>query len=385
MNKTKPIRPPRMFVRWFAMLCLPATLACCWSYLSALTGSTNSTTIEQTVEWLRGHHMGSAVSWIENVYYSHNQPPRGGTLAGGLPYPTAGTSAAAVPPAGSATPTTTPDRIVPLAPQPLPGEGEWKPFGDAVGGSPAMQVAYLRPDDVHGTVLAGVVRIDQSAAAFTLMPGNQEPGHGPWTRGDAIPDKSIPNLIAAFNSGFRIADSRGAFVEDGRTVGQLRTGAASLVINASGALDVVSWPPAGDPGKFVAVRQNLDLIVDNGQLVSGLDDNTGDRWGQTVGNKLFVWRSGVGIDAAGRVLYVASAGLSVRTLAALLQRAGAVRGMELDINHAWVSFNAYQHVDAGHVTGSKLLPGMAKPGNRYLTSDIRDFLMITARTHGSGL
>ena len=38
----------------------------------------------------------------------------------------------------------------------------------------------------------------------------------------------------------------------------------------------------------VAVRQNLDLIVDGGVPVAGLDDNTGNRWGKTVGNKLFV-------------------------------------------------------------------------------------------------
>ncbi|MCU1399472.1 MAG: hypothetical protein JWN62_2581 [Acidimicrobiales bacterium] len=384
MRSTKSVRPPRLFVRWFAMLCLPATLACSWSFLSAMTNSANTTAAEQTVEWLRGHHLGNAVSWIENAYYSHHQPPKGGTLAGGLPYP-ASTTPVAPPTAGSTTPTTAVDRIVPLAPQPLPGEGDWKPYGDPVGGSTAMQVAYLRPDDVHGTVLAAVVRIDQSAAAFTLMPGNQEPGHGPWTNGDAVPAARVPTLLAAFNSGFRIPDSRGAFAEDGRIVGQLRTGAASLVISATGALDVVSWPPSGAAGAPVAVRQNLDLIVDNGQLVPGLDDNTGNRWGETVGNKLFVWRSGVGVDAAGRVLYVASAGLSVRTLAALLQRAGAVRAMELDINHAWVSFNAYHHVDADHVVGSKLLAGMAKPGDRYLSSDIRDFLMVTARKHGSSL
>ena len=41
----------------------------------------------------------------------------------------------------------------------------------------------------------------------------------------------------------------------------------------------------------------IDLIVDGGKLVAGLDDNSGNRWGHTVGNKLFVWRSGIGIDA----------------------------------------------------------------------------------------
>jgi hypothetical protein len=166
----------------------------------------------------------------------------------------------------------------------------------------------------------------------------------------------------------------------------LRTGAASLVIDPHGTLDVVSWAGAG-PGRPqpVAVRQNLDLIVDNGQLVNGLDDNTANRWGHTVGNELFVWRSGVGIDAQGRVLYAASQGLSVRTLAALLQRAGAVRGMELDINHAWVSFNAFHHASSGPPTGTKLLAGMAKPATRYLAPDTRDFVAVLARPTPAGL
>ena len=119
-----------------------------------------------------------------------------------------------------------------------------------------------------------------------------------------------PNLLAGFNSGFRMADSRGGYAAGGHVAKELRQGAASMVIDAQGKMDVVAWNTA-TPQAPVAVRQNLDLIVDGGQLVPGLDDNSGNRWGLTVGNKLFVWRSGVGIDAQGRILYVASEGLSV--------------------------------------------------------------------------
>jgi hypothetical protein len=142
---------------------------------------------------------------------------------------------------------------------------------------------------------------------------------------------------------------------------------------------VVHWDASAAAKKPTAVRQNLDLIVDGGQLVSGLDNNAGERWGHTVGNELFVWRSGVGVDAKGRILYVASEGLSVATLAALLQRAGAVRAMELDINHAWVSFNVFHHDASGAMSGTKLLDGMSKPASRYLSPDARDFIAVLAR------
>ena len=72
-----------------------------------------------------------------------------------------------------------------------------------------MQVAYLRPDDIHGTILAGVVRIDQTRVEFRLVPGAQEPGNGPWKGGNQVAKTDLANMLAAFNSGFRIADARG--------------------------------------------------------------------------------------------------------------------------------------------------------------------------------
>ena len=391
--------PGRLFIRWFGLLCAPAVLAAGCSYLNAMNAAGNLSTVERSVEWLRGHHYGDTVSWIEYNYYSRNQPRTGGTLAGGLPRAAstatttavavavavagagAATGAGAAPGAGAGTGTAlTPDSIAPLAQQPVAGEGVWQPYGDASNGTTAMQVAYLRPDDVHGTVLAGVVRIDQSRAMFRLIPGSQEPGHGPWPGGNHVAAADTANLLAGFNSGFRVDDSRGGFAEGGKFVGALRSGAASLVISTDGSLNVVNWgrdlSASDNP---VAVRQNLDLIVDGGQLVGGLDDNLANRWGKTVGNKLFVWRSGIGIDASGRIIYVASEGLSVNSLAALLQRAGAVRAMELDINHAWVSFNAFHHDPGGTIQGTKLLDGMSKSENRYLGPDSRDFFAVVAR------
>ncbi|MCU1391765.1 MAG: hypothetical protein JWM34_193 [Ilumatobacteraceae bacterium] len=122
------------------------------------------------------------------------------------------------------------------------------------------------------------------------------------------------------------------------------------------------------------------VVSVDGRLVDGLDDNTGNRWGRMVGDTLFVWRSGVGIDAQGRILSVASEGLRVRTLAALLQRAGAVRAMELDINHSWVTFNAFHHDTNGQPTGTKLLTGMSKSSSRHLSADTRDFVAVVARS-----
>ncbi|MCU1502214.1 MAG: hypothetical protein JWM12_1568 [Ilumatobacteraceae bacterium] len=364
-----------LFLRWFALLCVPAIVASATSFVSAMDGSGNLTPVERSVEWLRGHHFGNVVSWVETQYYARHQPPTGGTLTGGLPEAATNEPTPSSPATGPASV----DSIDPAATQPVAGEGVWQAYGDTSGGSTGMQVAYLRPDAVHGSVLAGVVRIDQQRTLLRLVPGSQEPGHGPWPAGNSVAAGDRPDLLAAFNSGFRVGDARGGFEEGGRTVGTLRTGAASLLIRPDGTADVVAWTSdLTTTQQPVAVRQNLDLIVDNGVPVDGLADNAGNRWGRTVGNRLFVWRSGVGIDASGRLIYVASSGLSVTTLALLLQRAGAVRAMELDINQSWVSFNVFHH-DSSGIHGDKLLAAMAKPASRYLSADARDFFAVVAR------
>ena len=94
---------------------------------------------------------------------------------------------------------------------------------------------------------------------------------------------------------------------------------------------------------------------------------------------MLVWRSGVGVDVNGGLIYVAGPGLSVQSLAILLQRAGAVRAMELDINSAWVSVYTYAGgtlADPVPVHGVKLLPDMTRSDDRYLVAGERDFFAL---------
>jgi hypothetical protein len=96
---------------------------------------------------------------------------------------------------------------------------------------------------------------------------------------------------------------------------------------------------------------------------------------------VFVWRSGIGVDRNGGLVYVAGPGLSAVTLAVLLQHAGAVRAMELDINSNWTSAYTYQQVDPANpaaVQGVKLLPDMVRSNDRYLVPGERDFFAMFA-------
>lgn len=85
-------------------------------------------------------------------------------------------------------------------------------------------------------------------------------------------------------------------------------------------------------------------------------------------HRYFVWRSGVGITADGNIVYAMGPALSVRTLAELLHRAGAVRAMELDINTEWVSFMTYDSIrDPINPPATKLLPNFVKTGDATST------------------
>lgn len=159
-------------------------------------------------------------------------------------------------------------------------------------------------------------------------------------------------------------------------------GAASFVIDTSGKPNIGVWGRDFIMGPNIAtVRQNLSLLVDNGQLEPGLSTDSNVKWGATVGNNVFVWRSGVGIDAYGALIYVAGPGLSVLSLGILLQRAGAIRAMELDINSLWVSAYTFQQTAPTNpylVNGVKLLPAMERTADRYLVPGERDFFALFA-------
>ena len=135
--------------------------------------------------------------------------------------------------------------------------------------------------------------------------------------------------------------------------------------------------PTGGPNIWFA-KQNLPPIIYEGRLNPNLSD--GPEWGATVNNAVRVWRSGLGIDRHGNLIYAVANYQTVGSLAEILRRAGAVRALELDINEDWVSFISYRR--PGAVDPSNLLPEIYRPPTRYLTPDERDFFAVYSRGEG---
>jgi hypothetical protein len=340
----------------------------CQSFASAMLRPSNVGVGVRVVEWVRDNGGAGLVSDLEAVYYSLNAPPRGGAALRALPRLGVGGGTS---PAGSYAPAPMPPAIEPA----LPGEGLWRGTGPLVAGAPPVLVTTLRPDPSYPHLVAGLAWIDTSRASIGLIPGRYEPP-GSGSRPAEVPVGLRGGLLAAFNAGFKLEDSGGGFVVGGRVYAPLRDGQATLIAYRDGRVDVRTWTGGPVPGANVAfARQNLPLIVSGGRLASNLSD--GPEWGATLGNAVRVWRSAVGVDARGNLLYAAADLQTAASIASILRRAGAVRAMELDINSEWVTFNFYGGWRAA--APQKLLPDMTRDATRYLTPDDRDFFAVYAR------
>ena len=334
---------------------------------SALAGPSTDDPSIRLAEWGRAHGLGFAVTELETIQYQLSPPTTGGS-------PDTAALRQAVSGVRHEVPSA---RLAPVAAQVTPalaGEGVFAPApGDASGRY--LQVARVRPDSVHTSYLASVVWMSHRDT-FSLHPGYNDPGPvQSWTQPTHVAEAELPRLLATFNSGFKLKDAGGGYFDHGQTYGTLTPGAASLVISSDGHATVGIWGKTVKLGPTVAyVRQNLRPLVIGGQPVPNLDSNVQSNWGATVGGDLAVWRSGIGVTRNGDLVYVAGDAMTVQALASILSAAGAVTGMQLDINKSWVSVMSYSH-SHGEITPHKLAD-FYRPARRYLSSTSRDFVVV---------
>jgi len=229
--------------------------------------------------------------------------------------------------------------------------------------------------------VAGIVSMDQRLVTFQLRPGAEDPGPGNWHAQSWITPSSRTGLLATFNGGFKIDTSGGGFYLNGHTAGTLTDGAASVVYYRNGTIKIGEWGRDVRMNQdVVGVRQNLKLIVDHGHVPASVNQDVLSSWGATLGGGYYVWRSGLGITKDGRVIFVYGPALNVQELADVLQRAGAVEALQLDINPEWMSYDYYKA--DGHPsdpTPVMLLPDQQATPYRYFSVYSRDFTAVYAR------
>ena len=291
-------------------------------------------------------------------------------------------SSAAMPAAGQAgsshpasLPATSPARSGSVT-TPGPPRPAATPTASAIASPPAPQVAVSEVRTADGSNLT--VATFRGPVQYVLHNGSQDPG--PTATGlvracPVVTGAERGRLLAAFNGGFKLGVGAGGYEQEGHVISPLRGGFASLVIDRSGRARIGIWGhglPA--PGEAVySVRQNLQLLVDNGRPTPAAAD--WGLWGATLGGGEYVARSALGQDAAGDLIYAASMSTTPYDLAGTLARGGARVAMELDINPEWVQLDTARR-PGGRRTAA--VPGQNRPAGQYLVGWTRDFITVLA-------
>ena len=284
----------------------------------------------------------------------------------------------------------------PTAPVPFDGQdpasaGSWHPAGRLVDGMPAVYETTLVPPGA--ALRAGIAWMDTKLLSAQLYSGSVSPGGLGYKFTAPVLPQAAATLVAAFNGGFKMTDAHGGYYAEGRVIDPLVAGDASAVIYSNGSITVGAWgADVSMTRSVVAVRQNLVPLVADGKptaLAAGTDWRA---WGNTCGAESCAasvpgiehqWRSGLGVTANGALVYVVGPALDPLQLALVLVRAGAVRGMELDINPGWPVFAAYRPATpdglAGPANGTKLLATHLGAATFFQRSYARDFVTMSAR------
>lgn len=367
--------------RRYLMIAVPFLVVLVWaafSYTAWMLQPTSEQWEPRSAEWVRNEVPFG--NWLvdqgENIDYSLNAPKTGGPQLKTLP--TVGLKTPQPQPSHSkSSAATLPPAVKPVFSHPLPGEGVWKATGSPVDGSPPVLVTTYRPEVDYPQVVAYVAWFDHTRTEIGYYPGRYEPPNAA-VRGPAmVPYDQRWRLLATFNGGFTYVDGLNGSADNGRTNEPLKDGNATLVGYRDGHIAIVDWSGGANPGPDVAwARQSLAPIIWNGKLNPQLNDNPDSpQWGYTLGGLDRVWRTGVGIDRSGNLIYVAADDQTVISLAQILQHVGAVRAMEFDINPEWHTLITYTHGAHG-LDPTMVGPNPMQSADRYLVPDDRDFFAV---------
>jgi hypothetical protein len=340
----------------------------------------------RSVEWVRADvPFGNWLAdHVEQIYYSANAPSKGGLQLKRLP---AVGLAQSHSPVGSAKApihaAAWPPPIKPIFAHPLPGEGVWRPASPPLDGGARVLLTTFRTELDYPQIVAYVAWFDHTRTAIAYYPGRYEPPAAAVRGPMMVPYSQRWRLLATFNAGFIATDGNNGSTDNGRTNEPLTDGNATLVGYRDGRIDIVKWSGGQNAGPDVAwARQSLHPIVWDGRLNPELnDDPNSPEWGYSLGSATRVWRTGVGIDRRGNLLFVVADYQTVITLAKILQHIGAVRAMEFDINPEWHALITYTH-DHGQLVPKMVEPQPEQSPDRYLVPDDRDFFAVYQRLPG---
>jgi len=269
-----------------------------------------------------------------------------------------------------------------------PGDGAWIPVPDAAtrGDAPALWKSAVHPDPRRGFAAVAVVAVDLARVDLRLVAGTQEPASAtvpPEQRHGLIPTDRAPDLIAAFNGGFKAMHGHYGMMIQGETYLPPRNVACTIALYRDGGVRIRKWTALRETEPDMqAYRQTPPCLVQQGELHSALSESNRD-WGATVSGETIIRRSALGIDASGRfLLYGLGEAVSAQTMARAMLAAGARDAAQLDVNHAYPRFLLFDKGAPGEPPriGSALIPDVNFKADEYVEEPSpRDFFYLARR------
>ena len=197
------------------------------------------------------------------------------------------------------------------------------------------------------------------------------------------PNEGVAGVVALFNGGFKESAHAGGAVVDGVVLNPLVRGDMTIAIDRAGHWEMGVWGAPNFPtSNFapVSLRQNLMPLVQHGALTTAALSSDWYAWGAPLNSKPLTARTGLGVDRNGNLIYVATmSGVLAPSVGRALIAAGAVVGMQLDINPFWpiagASFAPVHNVGG---TYPVQIPYMMHHPNVYDYQWTRDFFVAMA-------
>jgi len=241
--------------------------------------------------------------------------------------------------------------------------------------------------NVAGVTFRAIIRLRARTTLLRWHVGSVDPpthaGQIPPDAASAVnwPNEGLAGVVAVFNGGFKVAAHAGGSMVDGVTLSPMVPGDMTLAIDAAGHWKMGVWAP-GFPGAHfhpIALRQNLGPMVANGRPTAAALSSNEYIWGDPLKNSPHQPRSALGVDARGNLIYVATMwGISPTFMARALVAAGAVEGMELDINPYWPVVGASFRVLHAPGTYPVQIPYSEHNPSMFNTGWERDFFVALA-------
>ena len=275
------------------------------------------------------------------------------------------------------------------------GEGEWQvprlpwmrkvPSVDEKAPSPFYRT-FVRPDEERPYAKVLLVAMDMRQLELGMEAGVEDPKPlaGPHGSGRIPRDPQISTrVVAAFNGAFKTEHGNYGMMVNRRVLLPPQPGAASIVVTKDQRVGLGSWGAGREvsglrgvaDADIVSFRQNLDALLDNGEI----NPTKRALWGYTLpGSGTQTERSGVCVTGAGHLAYAWGEDVSATTLAKAMKMAGCVYGMHLDMNphHTGFIFTTI-HELKGHAYKSELLaPKMEISPDRYIEYAPKDFFYV---------